>query len=102
MMSQENHDQSSEIANEIANVNILEKLSRKMDNIRVAEYVEMMSNPKKVIFMNFVAGLARGLGMGIGFTVLAGVVLYLLRSWVNLPYIGKIIADLLNIIDGYR
>lgn len=101
-MSQKDHDQSSEIANEITNTSILEKLSRKMDNMRVAEYVEMVSNPKKIIFMNFVAGLARGLGMGIGFTVLAGVVIYLLRSWVNLPYIGKIIADLLNIIDGYR
>ncbi|MBU5677344.1 hypothetical protein KQI88_13060 [Alkaliphilus sp. MSJ-5] len=80
----------------------IERLSRKMDNMRVAEYVEMISNPRRIIFMNFVAGLARGLGMGIGFTVLAGIVIYLLRSWVNLPYIGKIIADLLNIIDGYR
>ncbi|QUH21688.1 hypothetical protein HYG84_14145 [Alkaliphilus sp. B6464] len=80
----------------------IERLSRKMDNMRVAEYVEMISNPRRIIFMNFVAGLARGLGMGIGFTVLAGIVIYLLRSWVNLPYIGKIVADLLNIIDGYR
>lgn len=101
-MSQNKQDPTSEIANEITNMSQIEKLSRKMDNMRVAEYVEMISNPKRVIFMNFVAGLARGLGMGIGFTVLAGIVIYLLQSWVNLPYIGKLIAELLNIIDGYR
>lgn len=101
-MSQNKQDPTSEIANEITNMTQIEKLSRKMDNMRVAEYVEMISNPKRVIFMNFVAGLARGLGMGIGFTVLAGIVIYLLQSWVNLPYIGKLIAELLNIIDGYR
>ncbi|WP_249168638.1 DUF5665 domain-containing protein [Alkaliphilus sp. B6464] len=101
-MSQNKQNHASEIANEITNMGQIERLSRKMDNMRVAEYVEMISNPRRIIFMNFVAGLARGLGMGIGFTVLAGIVIYLLRSWVNLPYIGKIVADLLNIIDGYR
>lgn len=101
-MSQNKQDPTSEIANEITNMSQIERLSRKMDNMRVAEYVEMISNPRRIIFMNFVAGLARGLGMGIGFTVLAGIVIYLLQSWVNLPYIGKLIAELLNIIDGYR
>lgn len=93
---------NSEIANKIASIDQVEKLSRKMDNIRVAEYIEMISNPKRVIFMNFVTGLTRGLGMGIGFTVLAGIVLYLMQSWVNLPIVGKIIAELLDIIDSYR
>ena len=101
-MSQNKQNHTSEIANEITNMSQIERLSRKMDNMRVAEYVEMISNPRRIIFMNFVAGLARGLGMGIGFTVLAGIVIYLLQSWVNLPYIGKLIAELLNIIDGYR
>lgn len=90
------------ISDKIANTNQIEKLSRKMDNIRVAEYIEMVSNPKRVIFLNFIAGLTRGLGMGIGFTVLAGIVLYLMRSWVNLPVVGKLIAELLDIIDTYR
>lgn len=90
------------ISDKIANTNQIKKLSRKMDNIRVAEYIEMISNPKRVIFLNFIAGLTRGLGMGIGFTVLAGIVLYLMRSWVNLPVVGKLIAELLDIIDTYR
>lgn len=80
----------------------IEKAAEKIEHIRIAEHMEMTTNPKKVIYMNFISGLARGLGMGIGFTILAGIVIYLLRSWVNLPFVGKIVADLLDIIDGYR
>jgi hypothetical protein len=50
----------------------------------------------------FTAGLIRGLGMGIGFTILAGVVLYMMRRWVNLPVVGRLIAELLDIVDTYR
>ena len=90
------------VSDKVANTNQIEKLSRKIDNIRVAEYIEMVSNPKRLIFLNFVTGLTRGLGMGIGFTVLAGIVLYLMRGWVNLPIVGRLIAELLDIIDTYR
>ncbi|SDK42324.1 DUF5665 domain-containing protein [Natronincola ferrireducens] len=84
----------------------LEDLSRKMDNMRVAEYVALVSSPKKLFLMNFLLGLVRGIGMGIGFTLLTGLIIallaYMLRSWVNLPFIGKIIADLIEIIENYR
>ncbi|SES65732.1 hypothetical protein SAMN05660297_00120 [Natronincola peptidivorans] len=84
----------------------LENLSKKMDNMRVAEYVEMVSNPKRLILMNFLLGMVRGIGMGIGFTLLTGLIIallaYVMRSWVNLPFIGKLIADLIEIIENYR
>ncbi|MCK9267401.1 MAG: DUF5665 domain-containing protein [Alkaliphilus sp.] len=99
MSKNKDNPRNSEIPDRVGHI---EKISRKMDDIRVAEYIEMISNPKRVIFMNFIAGLTRGLGMGIGFTVLAGIVLYLMQSWVNLPVVGRLIAELLDIIDTYR
>jgi len=101
-MFENKEDLAKEIAKEITNMSQIEKLSRKMDNMRVAEYSEMITNPKRIILMNFISGLARGLGMGIGFTLLAGIVIYLLQSWVNLPFVGKVIVDLLDIIEAYR
>ncbi|NLM04210.1 MAG: hypothetical protein GX214_04250 [Clostridiales bacterium] len=84
----------------------IEELSNKMDRLRIAEYIELNKNPKRLIFMNFAIGIARGIGMGIGFTLLSGLVIallaYILRSWVNLPFIGKLIADLIEIIETYR
>lgn len=81
---------------------VLEDLAVKMDNMRVAEYLALVTNPKKLIWMNFLLGLARGLGMSIGFTVLLALILYIMRSWVNLPVIGKWIAELIHIIENYR
>lgn len=84
----------------------IELLSRKMDNMRVAEYVELLNNPRKLLVMNFLLGIVRGIGMGIGFTLLTALFVYLLvyvlRGWVDLPYIGRIIADLIDIIENYR
>jgi len=80
----------------------MESLSKKMDNMRVAEYVAMINRPGRLIFMNFLLGLVRGFGMGIGFTFLLGILIYLMRGWVNLPVIGRIIANLLDIIENYR
>ena len=40
--------------------------------------------------------------MAIGFTVLAAIILYLIQQLVNLPLIGKYIAELINIIENYR
>ncbi|HZK57130.1 MAG TPA: DUF5665 domain-containing protein [Clostridia bacterium] len=102
-MSKNEYDlDNNKISGKIAGIDKVNELSRKMDTMRMAEYIEMMSNPKRIVLMNFVAGLIRGLGMGIGFTILAGVVLYIMRSWVNLPVVGRLIAELLDIIDAYR
>lgn len=70
---------------------------------RLGEYVEMMSNPKEIIKRNFIAGLARGLGMAIGFTVLGALVLYLLQKLVvlNLPFFGNFIAEIVKIVQDH-
>lgn len=94
IMQQNKKDKKNSIA--------IEKLSRKMDNMRIAEYVMLMNQPGRLLLMNFILGLIRGFGMGIGFTILVGLLIYMMRGWVNLPLIGKLIADLLDIIDNYR
>ena len=57
---------------------------------------------KKVFRKINLAGLGKGFGQAIGFTVLAALVLYLLSTWVDLPVIGAFIAKLINIVDQYR
>jgi len=84
----------------------IDLLSRKKDNKRVAEYVEKVYKTRKIIQINYILGIVREIGMGIGFTLLTALIVYLLvyvlRGWVDLPYIGRIIADLINIIENYR
>ena len=59
-------------------------------------------NKKRRLFIiNFIAGLGKGFGQAIGFTILAAIVLGILFSWVDLPFIGRYIAKLLNYVQEY-
>ncbi|SKC87297.1 DUF5665 domain-containing protein [Maledivibacter halophilus] len=80
----------------------IENLSIALEKTKISEYTEIINNPRRLLLVNFVGGLARGLGMAIGFTLLAAVLIHFIRQMVNLPLLGKYIAELLNIIENYR
>ena len=79
----------------------LEEMVQTMHKLGVAEYVEMLRHPRRLFWINFWSGIARGLGMAIGFTILAAVVLYLLQRVIllNLPLIGDFIADIVQLVQ---
>ncbi|WP_153726576.1 DUF5665 domain-containing protein [Heliorestis convoluta] len=90
------------------NPQLLEKVSQKIDDmavdlekLKVAEYIEMLNNPRRLLFLNFLAGIARGLGMAIGFTILGAIVLIILRELVvlNLPLVGGFIAEVVRMVQ---
>ena len=47
---------------------LLEKLVRHLESLRIAEYMELLERPTKLILINLIAGMARGLGIAIGAT----------------------------------
>lgn len=85
----------------------MNRLSLLLEKSRFSDYVLMMSNTKQLMYKQFLAGIARGVGYGIGFLLLAALAIYILQavaSW-GLPYIGDFIARLLeyiNDVEGYR
>ncbi len=80
----------------------LDDLARMMENAGIGEYVEMLRRPRRLLFLNLGIGIARGFGMAIGFTILAALIIYLLRKIIllNIPLIGKFIADLVEIVQN--
>lgn len=80
----------------------LEKLIIIIERSRIREYMYLTDSKRRLFIVNFIAGLGKGFGQAIGFTILAAVVLGLLFSWVDLPIIGRYIAKLLNIVQEYR
>lgn len=80
----------------------IDEISVRMEKMGIAEYVQMVHNPRRLLYVNFLAGVARGFGMAIGFTILAAVVLYALQRIVvlNTPLIGDFIADIVNIVQN--
>ncbi|NLG33493.1 MAG: hypothetical protein GX550_08245 [Syntrophomonadaceae bacterium] len=80
----------------------VEELAINMDKMRFAEYIQLLENPYRLLYVNFLAGLARGLGTAIGFTLLAAVLIYFLQRIImlNIPLIGDFIADIVQIVQS--
>lgn len=80
----------------------LESLILIIERSRIREYMMLTDNKRRLFVTNFVAGLGKGFGQAIGFTLLAALVIYFISEWVNLPIIGRYIAEFLDIVDKFR
>ncbi|MDR3600616.1 MAG: DUF5665 domain-containing protein [Desulfosporosinus sp.] len=71
-------------------------LAKALETMRLADYIAYLNSPKRLLWLNFLVGLARGLGTALGAGLLAGVAYFLLKRIVilNLPVIGGFIAEL--------
>lgn len=79
----------------------LTKIANQMEKTQIADYVMLLNRPRRLIIINLYTGIARGVGIAIGFTVFTAVILYLLRMLgaLNLPIIGDFIADIVKIVQ---
>lgn len=80
------------------------ELSRRLEESSIAEYVEFMRNPRRVIWSNFLGGMARGFGFAVGASVLAAVFLYLLSAIIslNIPIIGRFVSEIVKFVEEHR
>lgn len=99
-------DQNMSAANEYVltkdDIRALKHLAR--DYEKTIDYYYLRNKPGRNILVGLVNGMARGLGIAIGITVLAFIVYYILKSLqvMDLPFIGNFIADLLDYIEDVR
>jgi hypothetical protein len=81
----------------------LEELSDRIQRIKNAEYSELVRSPGRMLMINFISGLARGLGIAIGATVLGAIFLILLfrLAQTNIPLIAEFVARIIKIVETY-
>ena len=79
-----------------------EKLLNSLARMRLDEYVEYVSNAKRMFWRNLFYGMARGLGFTVGFSVLGAAAMVLLSRMVvdNIPVIGDFLAEVVNAIKA--
>lgn len=67
------------------------------------DYLYYLTDTKRIIKNNFLAGLFRGVGSAIGFTVLSALIVYFATALAarNLPIIGDFLQEVVNMIK-YR
>jgi len=79
----------------------IKELAQNMERMKLAEYVRLLENPWRLLYVNFISGVARGLGIAVGFAILGAILVIILQRLVslNLPLIGGFIADLVEIVQ---
>lgn len=80
---------------------VAEKLTRTMEKTRIAEYVDYLQHPWKLLWMNFLIGIARGLGGTIGLALVLALAIYILQKAVmlNMPVISDFITKFIHMVQ---
>lgn len=80
----------------------IEKLLEKFESKDIEELIYVIGSKKEIAKRNFLAGIFRGVGIGIGVTIITAVIVYFLQRLVrlNIPVIGKYIYDIVQIVEG--
>ncbi|GGH26221.1 DUF5665 domain-containing protein [Paenibacillus segetis] len=75
--------------------------TRQLERSRIAEYTELLNRPWRLIWLNILSGVAKGVGIAVGFTFFAATIIYVLQllGALNLPIIGDYIADIVRIVQ---
>ncbi len=79
----------------------MQQLLMAMEKANIAEWIELYRSPWRLMLINFAAGVARGLGLAVGFTILGAVLIYIIRqlALLNLPVIGKLIVEIVRMVQ---
>ncbi len=67
----------------------------------VVEYLEYLQSGKRIMWVNFRAGVAKGLGLTVGLAVVLGVAVWVLTMLVDLPLVGEYFADAEQYLTDY-
>lgn len=80
----------------------LDRWLRDMESLRLADYVRYVGDRRRLIRSSFYGGVARGVGMAVGFTILGAVLVLILQDLAkhNLPLIGDMLAKIVSIVQN--
>jgi hypothetical protein len=70
--------------------------------MRIAEYIDLLQKPLRIIYLNFLGGVARGLGIVVGATIIFAILIDILSRLIvlNLPVIGDLIVEIMRIVEA--
>lgn len=80
----------------------MDKIAMFLEDIRLADVIQNYTAPRKLLWINFLAGLARGLGLTIGTAIVLAFFGSLLSQFLSIPILGDYIRQLVEYVESYR
>jgi len=67
----------------------------------VVDFMQYLQSGRSIMWINFKAGVAKGLGMTLGMTVVLGLLIWALTKLVALPVVGEYFEDAETFVQDY-
>lgn len=79
----------------------IEKINENFKKSEIHDLIYILGSKKEILKRNLIAGISRGIGTGIGFTIITAIIIYFLQRIVrlNIPVIGEYINDIVEIVQ---
>ena len=77
------------------------ELTKVLDAADVVDFLEYIQSGKRIMWLNFKAGIAKGLGVTLGMTVVVGILIWVLTLLVDLPLVGEYFKDAQTYVAEY-
>lgn len=65
------------------------RLGKEVEAMLVKDYLEILGNPRRLIWASFIRGLFTGLGGVIGATVIVAILIWILNLFGGFPLVGE-------------
>ena len=67
----------------------------------LVEYLEYLQSGKRIMWVNFKAGIARGFGVAVGMSLIVGLFIWLLTKLVDVPIVGEYFIETKQYVSDY-
>ncbi len=64
-------------------------------------FIQYVSSPWRIVWVNFLAGIFRGLGALIGASIVLALLIWILTLLVDVPLVGEYAKDVKATVSGY-
>lgn len=83
-------------------ITALDELAKRLENTGVADYVKLQQKTGRILLLNFLSGIARGLGFTVGTAIVLALIYKILEHIINMniPYITEALNKIINIVQN--
>lgn len=76
----------------------IKELCDNFNRTRLFEYIELVNSPKRLFLLNFLSGLAKGLGLTLGTAIVLTILFKITQHIIslNIPYITVWVSEWIN------
>lgn len=80
----------------------LEKLADRLERMRVGDYVTNLNKTSRLIWLNLVSGIARGVGLTIGATLVIAIIFKIISALIslNVPYLSEMMQEIQDTLQN--